>query len=78
MESDNEPALVAVVRDAVKTTKVGVDSASDEHSADYDSQSNGAADTAPPSRNESSLSLKPHEGSLVPFGSPWQSSCHWF
>ena len=44
MRADNEPALLAVMREAVRTLKVEVISASDESSAAYDSRSNGAAE----------------------------------
>ena len=44
MRADNEPALGTVMREAVRSLKVEVVSASDETSAAYDSQSNGAAE----------------------------------
>ncbi len=44
LRSDNEPALTSVVKDAIKTLLISVESIGDEHSAVYDSQSNGAAE----------------------------------
>ena len=42
MKADNEPALGTVMREAVRTLRVEIVSASDETSVTYDSRSNGA------------------------------------
>ena len=47
IRSDNEPALVQVVEQALRAAKVsGVDSAASEGSVPYDPQTNGAAESA--------------------------------
>ena len=46
LKSDNERALVTLVRQALKDLRVQDVSGSSEHSADYDSQANGGTETA--------------------------------
>ena len=46
-KSDNEPAIVQVLKETLKSFKVGtVDQAMEEHPAPYDSKANGAVENA--------------------------------
>jgi len=47
LKSDNEPAIVKLLKEALATLKVsGVDQAGEEHSPPYDSQANGSVENA--------------------------------
>jgi hypothetical protein len=46
VKSDNEVALVSLVRDALRVLRVECEGVGEEHSAKYDSQSNGQAENA--------------------------------
>ena len=47
LKSDNEPAIVQVLRETLKSLKVNtVDQAMEEHPAPYDSKANGAVENA--------------------------------
>ena len=47
MKSDNEPAIVKLLKEALSTLKVsGVDQVGEEHSPPFDSQANGSVENA--------------------------------
>ena len=47
LKSDNEPAIVKLLKESLATLKVsGVDQVGEEHSPPYDSQANGAVEAA--------------------------------
>ena len=46
LKSDNEPSMNALLRDVLKELRITVEAAGEEHSAPYDSQSNGAVEVA--------------------------------
>ena len=44
VKSDNEPAILALLRDTLRAIRVDVDEAKEEHSLPYDSQANGGVE----------------------------------
>jgi len=44
LKSDNEPAVLALLRDTLRAIRINVDAAKEEHSMAYDSQANGGVE----------------------------------
>ena len=44
LKTDNEPAILALLRDTLRAIRINVDAAKEEHSMPYDSQANGGVE----------------------------------